>query len=178
VRLFVILSGLPASGKTTLARLLAPRLALPLIDKDEILEGLFQGLARITPGMRTELSRQSDLIMQEMAQAMAGAVLVSFWQHPTHAGSSGTPSSWLRDLGDRIVEVHCSCDPETARARFVARSRHPGHNDAARIPTLVAQFQELAGRYPLGIGRLIEIDASQSTDVDSLVQTIKDQTAR
>ena len=37
-RPFVVISGLPGSGKTTLARRLAQALNLPLIDKDDILE--------------------------------------------------------------------------------------------------------------------------------------------
>ena len=41
VKLFVVVSGLPASGKTTLARRLASVLELPLIDKDDILDRLF-----------------------------------------------------------------------------------------------------------------------------------------
>jgi shikimate kinase len=34
---FVVISGLPRSGKTTLGRRLAPALNLPFIDKDDIL---------------------------------------------------------------------------------------------------------------------------------------------
>ena len=39
---FVVVSGLPASGKSTLGRALAAAWALPFIDKDEILEALFE----------------------------------------------------------------------------------------------------------------------------------------
>jgi hypothetical protein len=39
---FVVISGLPGSGKTTLGRRLAPILNLPLIDKDDILNRLFE----------------------------------------------------------------------------------------------------------------------------------------
>jgi predicted kinase len=35
-RRFVVVSGLPASGKTTIARALAPLLDLPIFDKDEV----------------------------------------------------------------------------------------------------------------------------------------------
>ena len=39
---FVVISGLPGSGKTTLGRRLASVLDLPLIDKDDILDRLFE----------------------------------------------------------------------------------------------------------------------------------------
>jgi shikimate kinase len=38
----VVVSGLPGSGKTTLGRRLAQALNLPLIDKDDILDRLFE----------------------------------------------------------------------------------------------------------------------------------------
>jgi len=41
-RRFVVVSGLPGSGKTTVAQALAPLLKLPLFDKDAILEQLFE----------------------------------------------------------------------------------------------------------------------------------------
>ena len=37
----VVVSGLPASGKSTVARTLAGALGLPLLDKDVFLEALF-----------------------------------------------------------------------------------------------------------------------------------------
>lgn len=66
--LFVLISGLPGSGKTTLARLLAPTLNLSLIDKDEILERLFEAKGIGDPAWRRKLSRESD------------AILVSLWR--------------------------------------------------------------------------------------------------
>lgn len=170
--LFAILSGLPASGKTTLAKRLAARLQLPLIDKDDILEGLFEGLPTITSATRNILSRKSDAVMMDMARASTGAVLVSFWQAPDGRGAGGTPSAWLRDLPGQLVEVYCACDADVAEERFRTRSRHTGHNDAARLSTLDSQFSELSGRYPLGIGRLIEVDTSLRPDIDAVVRAI------
>ena len=38
---YIIVTGLPASGKSTIGRAVAAALNLPLLDKHEILEGLF-----------------------------------------------------------------------------------------------------------------------------------------
>ena len=44
VPLLVVVTGMPSSGKTTVAEGLAARLALPLIAKDEIKESLYESL--------------------------------------------------------------------------------------------------------------------------------------
>ena len=89
---FVVVSGLPASGKTTLGRALAAAWALPFIDKDEILEALFEregtggrGSTGGTSGIggtrdapwRQRLSQAADAAFARQAQASGGAVLAS-----------------------------------------------------------------------------------------------------
>jgi AAA domain len=58
---FVVISGLPGSGKTKLGRRLAPALDLPLIDKDAILDRLFQSKVVADAAWRRTLSRESDV---------------------------------------------------------------------------------------------------------------------
>ena len=41
-RFFIVVSGLPGSGKSTLGQQLATALGLPFLDKDTILERLFE----------------------------------------------------------------------------------------------------------------------------------------
>ncbi|GAB3030212.1 hypothetical protein GCM10011376_39850 [Nocardioides flavus (ex Wang et al. 2016)] len=43
-RLLIVVSGLAASGKTSVGRGLSDGVALPLLDKDDILEALFDSL--------------------------------------------------------------------------------------------------------------------------------------
>jgi hypothetical protein len=87
-REFVVASGLPGSGKSTLARQLAPALNLPLIDKDVILERLFESRGVGDAEWRRGLSRESDSLLQAEATAPDGAVLVSFWRLPGMPGDS------------------------------------------------------------------------------------------
>jgi AAA domain-containing protein len=78
-RRFVVASALPGSGKTTLARQLAPALYLPLIDKDEILDRLFDSKGVGDAKWRQALSRQSDVILQGKAASLDGVVLAASW---------------------------------------------------------------------------------------------------
>ena len=60
---FVVVSGLPGSGKSTLARRLAAPLELAVIDKDDILEQLFESKGTGDAAWRRALSRESDAIL-------------------------------------------------------------------------------------------------------------------
>src|SRR5947209_4425192 len=113
-RRFVVISGLPGSGKTTLARQLAPALNLPILDKDSILEHLFDSKGVGDAAWRRMLSRESDTALQAQATASDGAILVSFWHQPGMAPDSGTPTTWLSELSEHIVNVHCVCSPDIA----------------------------------------------------------------
>jgi ABC-type glutathione transport system ATPase component len=78
-RRIVVVSGLPGSGKSTLARRLAPALDLRLIDKDEILERLFDSKGVGDATWRLALGRESDVILQRQAASLDGVVLASGW---------------------------------------------------------------------------------------------------
>lgn len=170
----VIVSGLPASGKTRLARKLAPALGLPLFDKDDILEGLYEALGVGDADWRGRLSRASDEIFQRLAKTSSGAVLTSFWRHSQMPSYSGTPTDWIRSTAERLVEVYCLCDPEIAAARFLSRSRHPGHLDnTKRREELLAHFQTLAAMGPLGLGKVLRIDTAKEIAFDRLVCEVK-----
>src|SRR6516225_4532857 len=94
---FVVVSGLPGSGKSTLARNLAPALSLPVIDKDQILDCLFESEGVGDATWRRALSRESDSILEREATSSDGAILVSFWRLPGMTPGSGTPMQWLRN---------------------------------------------------------------------------------
>jgi predicted kinase len=172
-RPFIVVSGLPASGKTTLAARLAQILGLPLFDKDDILEALFERAGTVDAAARQRLSRMSDDVLKKIAAASPGAVVVSHWRHERAEGTSGTPVAWLKALSALLIEVHCICPPAIAERRFRARQRHPGHNDAARSPELTEQFQRLADLGPLGIGAPISVRTDEPYDIAGIIHEIQ-----
>jgi predicted kinase len=166
---FVVVSGLPGSGKTTLARRLGAAIDVPVLDKDDFLERLFPDTGVVTTEERARLSRQADDEFRRAALGVSAAVLVSFWRRTELSATSGTPIEWLADLPN-VVELYCECPPEVAEERFARRVRHSAHGDAAvdRRERL-ERFRALHRLGPLGLVRVAKVDAASPVRVDDLI---------
>lgn len=165
----VVVSGLPASGKTTVGRLLSERLAMPLIDKDAILEALFDSVGCNDTTERTRLSRASDEVLYALAATSVTPVLVNWWDRDS------APER-LRQIATSVVEVFCECPAHVAAARSTSRVRHPGHRDGHRNASEVKRsFDDLpaAARQPLGLGKVVRIDTGGALAADLLVQHVR-----
>jgi shikimate kinase len=173
-RPFIIISGIPGSGKTTLGQKLAAELMLSYYDKDEILESLFESLETGDATWRQKLSRASDEVLIRLVKHSAGAVVSSFWKNTKTAHGSGTPVEWLLNLSDKVLEVYCSCEPELAVARFKNRKRHHGHlDDTKQLGDLLVNFRTLAEAGALGLGDLITVNTGNDYNLHSLANTIR-----
>ena len=169
--LVVVVSGLPAAGKSTRARQIAPLLDLPVIDKDDLLEASFPP-AEVSPDERFRLSRRADATLRELVQGSLGAVVASHWRRPELSTASGTPIEWLSSL-PLVVEVHCTCDPHTAAERFVNRTRHPGHGDQLTgFEEILEQFQAIESLGPLRIGPTVSVATDTPVDPPGVVDQI------
>jgi glucokinase len=167
---FIVLSGLPASGKSTLGRAIAEALRLPILDKDEILEALFESRGIGDADWRRRLSRIADQELIEQATKLPTAVITSWWRHPNSSAASGTPSEWLLSLPGEVVEIYCVCSPSVAASRFVGRTRHAGHVDGQyTFEALLASFQTQVSLGPLKVGRTIEVSTEAAPSVARLL---------
>jgi shikimate kinase len=167
--LFIVMTGLPASGKSTVGRPLAAHLRLPFLDKDDFLEAMFARVHVTSAAYRSKLSRASDDEFIAAAQETEGAVLCSHWRRPGSDHGSGTPTEWMRQLPGVVIELHCQCPPEVAARRFTVRERSPAHFDGRfTADELEAAFSGLAARGPLGIGKLVTVDGTGDVDIAAL----------
>jgi predicted kinase len=170
---FVVLSGLPGSGKTALGRRLVPVLNLPLIDKDDILDRLFESKGIGDAAWRRALSRESDVILQNEATNSN----VPSWRHWHLQGmpsDSGTPTDWLDAPSHHVVNVHCACELEVAASRFLQRRRHPGHLDGeSSSAEVLVSLRKLTQLPPLDIAQRIDVDTSQEPNLTDVVRAIR-----
>ncbi len=175
----LLVNGLPATGKTTLALRLGALLGWPVLTKDTIKEALFDTLGI---GDRAWSKKLSGATME----------LLFIWAAATlRAGQSCVieanfvpelDAARLRAMAEQLpfvsVQVLCVCDGPVLRERFLARGaaglRHVGHLDSIVIHELTEDYW--TGRLaPIpGTDALIEADTTDfaALDVAALARQI------
>nr|WP_300044613.1 AAA family ATPase [uncultured Nocardioides sp.] len=167
--MLIVVSGLAASGKSTVGRALGTGLSLPLLDKDVVLEALFDTLGCDNREQRHRLSRASDEVLFRLAASSGEAVLVNWWNHDTAL-------TRLRACADVLIEVFCDCSIDEAAVRFAERERHPGHLDHLRTydehQEGIRRLRE-SYRGPLLLdGPRVVVDTSRPVDEAALITTV------
>jgi predicted kinase len=164
-------TGLPGTGKTTLARRIAADLRLPLIYKDGVKEILFDSLGWSDREWSRRLGLASyDLLFHFVAaQLAAGASLVV---ESNFSSIHDTPRflALKERYGFEPIQILCYADGEVVLERFRSRAsspdRHPGHVEGANMAEFAPRL--LRGRAAsLAIaGTLMEVDTTDFARVD------------
>jgi predicted kinase len=165
---YVVVTGAPASGKSTLSMTLAPALGLPLLAKDTIKGALVDALGAADVEESRRLGQAAVTALLAVAVEARCGVLDSVWVDRDRAihGLGALPGS--------IVEVFCHCDQALLAERYAQRatSRRPEHFDLDRPATELwnsTSLRPLDGGWPL-----IEVDTTSDVDIDALAQATRD----
>jgi predicted kinase len=157
---FVVVSGPPASGKSSLAPALAAELDLPLLAKDVIKDALVEVLDAPDLPRSRELGRAAVHVLLAVARTAGLGVLEGVWHDRTHAPLAALPGP--------VVEVFCRCPPALLQERYAARStgRGAGYFDLDRDPAELWNAEvgtPVAGGWPV-----LEVDTAGEVDLAAL----------
>jgi len=191
----ILVTGLPAAGKSTLARELARLLRAPLIGKDMIKEPLFEVLGTGDSGFSRQLSTASfavlfavarELLTRGLSVILEGNFRTGEHERPllealahcglAHGGLAhgGLPPG--SEATDAIVQILCRVEEperlERLRRRGADPGRHAGHRDLAPRATRDGEaFLQLPGRR-------IELDARSPARCEELAAALADVNSR
>lgn len=169
---FVLVSGPPASGKSTLAPEVASALRLPLVAKDTIKAAIMSVLDVPDVEASRQVGRASVAAMLAVAaESPIGAVIESNFYRTLAADE-------LDKLPGQLVELFCRCAADVAWERYRRRAgiRHAGHFDHDRTREELWNdevAEPVAGPWPL-----LEVDTNAPVDVAAVVQFVRSQLDR
>ena len=166
----ILITGLPGTGKSTLARALASRYHLPLICKDTIKEPLLDVIGARDRAQSRRLSDASFAVMFALARECLSTGSDLVLEGNFRPGEHEAAVSALTASTVQVAQVLCRTTDTVRIARLKARatdlSRHAGHRDADlasdQLPPPI-DFLALPGhRF------VFESDARSAADVDTV----------
>ncbi len=178
--LLIIVTGPPASGKSSIARRIAARYRLPNVNKDGIKETLFDTLGWRNRRLSPRLNQATRSLLFYFADVLLAA------GQPLVLESNFRPArdeQAFRRLAEkhpfRPLQVHCDAPVEYLVRRFHSRwqagRRHPGHADDLTAGEVTQDIR--SGQFgPLDIGgTLIQLNTGdfEALDFAFLYETIR-----
>ena len=167
--LLIVVTGMPSSGKTTIAEALPLRLGLPLIAKDDIKERLFDSLGTGDVEWSGRLGEAAYALIFEFARTLlasrCSAIVEANFFQDQEAEFSRLPTHL-------VVQIHCDAPLPVLVQRYEGRVRHAGHNDDQKVRELANRF-ESGAHSPLNLpGDLIQLDTTHSIDAEAVADRL------
>lgn len=180
----IVVSGAPATGKSTIAAALAAGLRWPLLSLDPLKETLADVLGLGDEDWSDRLGDAAAAVIFRLTAQFPDAIAEGWWR--------GARRELALAAFAGAVEVFCRCPPELAAQRMHGRhgvgphgvsphgvsrhgvSRHPIHRDVMN-PAIADRAFELARTVtPLGLGAaLIEVDTGQEGATERAVAAVR-----
>ena len=127
----ILVSGMPASGKSTMAAYLSGALGIPMFSKDAIKERLYDSVGFRSRAEKVQLGVAAMRILYDCARACLSCGQSVILENNFEIASREGLDALVADCPCRVIVVHMTGDLRALYARFAARdrsaSRHRGH---------------------------------------------------
>jgi glucokinase len=169
----VLVNGVPASGKSRLAKSLSQRTGWPVLSLDGIKNPFLEHIGGVDREFNRTLGKASyQAIWSFIREAPAGSTfIVDAW---FGFQPKALLETYIRDAGvDRVAELWCKVPGAIAAQRYASRleDRLPGHPGAE----YVAELALLADRAePMACGVSKTVDQTKEPDMDSITAWISE----
>ncbi|MFT4184603.1 MAG: ROK family protein [Rhizobium sp.] len=169
----VLVNGVPASGKSSLAKSLSRRTGWPVLSLDGIKNPFLEHIGGVDRDFNRTLGKASyQAIWSFIREAPAGSTfIVDAW---FGFQPKALLETYIQDAGvDRVAELWCKVPGAVAGERYASRlqDRLPGHPGAEYVGELVV----LADRAePMGCGALMTVDQTKEPNMDDIAAWISD----
>ena len=169
----ILVNGVPASGKSTVANALSAATGWPVLRLDTIKDPFLRELSPVDRTFNRTLGRASyAAIFDILRDAPAGTTAIIdawFGFQPTQIMTQGLARAGVTD----ITELWCHAPPDITGARYAARiaERPAGHPGADYAPELIALA---AKAQPMGIGPVQGIDTTLPLDLQALLNWLNE----
>ena len=170
----ILISGAPASGKSTVARALAAACGFSLLSKDTFKESLFTSLGALLTERTSSpeelspmLSRAAMDVLWSLAPDCPQVILEANFRTKNEEERSRFAA-----LEGRKLEIYCRCPPEEAVRRFRERAERERHHPAHSVKSLSLDAMR-AYDQPFGLCPVIEADTERPLDTAEIVRQIR-----
>ena len=144
----ILVAGMPATGKSTLARKLTKTLHLPVLEKDDIKEEMFDTIGYADLAAKRQLDKAAAAVLLRVARAVlesgSSVILVNNFD----ADMAGDVQKLIDDCDCRVVTVFLGGDSDVLYKRYVERDkkhlRHQGHTFIDRYPPKEGDVTDLS----------------------------------
>ncbi len=173
----ILVNGIPASGKSTVARGVSQRLGCPLMTLDTVKDPLFEHFGIGDREHNRKLGRAAyGIIFNAIGDWPDGStVAIDAWFgfQPLEVLDAHLATAGI----GRLAEIWCHAPAEILAERYRARlgERSAGHPGEAYVPELIELSRRAA---PTGRAPLFDVDTTKPIPFDAIMMWLGEQFAR
>jgi adenylate kinase family enzyme len=169
---FIVVTGPPASGKTTLGKNIAKELNIPFYSKDDFKELIFDSMGWDDRNWSKKIGKASIEILYHILEKNLAVEAPIIIETAFYCDlSSKKLSEIIKKYEAKPIQVYCYADETLLRKRFLERvingERHPGHGDISVAENEYSNL-DIYDRYGILdiLGTLIKVDTTDFDQID------------